>query len=1139
MEAAGRLAARGRWSTRRTCGTARRWSGWPATSSTCCAPPSARPEAPVSALPLMARGGARRGAGAGHGPGAPRIRRRPLHRALRARRPRARRTPSALVFGGRTMTYAELDRARQPARAPAARRCGVGPGGARGRLHGAGAGDGRRPPRRPQGGRRVRAAGSRRIPPSGWRTCWRIPARAVAAHRGPAARTACRRTARPTLVGWTRTADARADEPADAPEDAASRTTWRTSSTPPAPPAVPRARRSRTRGVWPATWRGCRTRTRCGADDVVLQKTPFSLRPVRHGRSAAPLLAGGRAGAGAPGGHREPAYLARAASRERRHHAAQRPLACSARCWTAARVRRGRRAAPRADARRRGAAGRRSLRALDARGRCRRAALREPVRPHRDRRGRDALAVRRAAGRAAGGVPIGRPVADTPAARAGRGAARRCPWAFPASCTSAAGRWRAATWAAPRSRPSASSPTRSARSPARGCTAPATACAGARTARWSSWGAWTSRSRCAASASSRARSRPRCWRHPAVREAAAAVVRGGAAGPRLVAYVGPARGAPRRRRRSCARTCAGTLPEHMVPSAFVPMDALPLTAQRQDGPPRAPRARSADGRPRRTWRRARRRRRCWPAIWAELLGVERVGVDGRLLRPGRALAAGHARGLRASASALGVEVPVRAVFEHPALGAFAAEVDRLLRASAGTEAPPIRPADRGGDLPLSFAQERLWFVDRLEPGSPVYHMPFALPAARRAGRGRPAPRPRPRSSAGTRRCAPRCRSPASSRCSASFPPRRWSCRCTTSPPSRTKTERDAATEAVMRDVAPARLRPGARARSSAPRWCGWRRTSTCSLVNLHHVISDGWSTGVLWNELSALYAAFRRGEPSPLPEPALQYGDFAVWQRAWLAGEVLDAQLGYWRRKLAGAPPLLELPTDRPRPAVQTYAGAAETVVARRRTTRRRCWRWAAARASTLFMVLLAAMDVVFGRLAGQDDVVIGTPIAGRTRARDGGDDRPLPQLAGPADGPVRRAHLPRAAAPRARDHAGGVRAPGPALRAHPGGAGAGAVAEPLAALPGDAEPGQLRRGRGRRSRAWRCRRSAAAATWPASSTSRCTRARGRAASRMHLVYNTALFDAPRVRAMLAQLTGVLRQAAEDAERPVHAACRC
>ncbi|HEX8431294.1 MAG TPA: amino acid adenylation domain-containing protein, partial [Longimicrobium sp.] len=151
------------------------------------------------------------------------------------------------------------------------------------------------------------------------------------------------------------------------------------------------------------------------------------------------------------------------------------------------------------------------------------------------------------------------------------------------------------------------------------------------------------------------------------------------------------------------------------------------------------------------------------------------------------------------------------------------------------------------------------------------------------------------------------------------------------------------------------------------------------LMNVHHAVSDGWSMGVIFRELSELYTAFRAGKPSPLSPLAVQYPDFAAWQREWLRGEALERQVGYWRERLAGAPALLQLPTDRPRPAVQGHGGGSVVRVLPRELLER-AEALSRHEGATLFMVLLAAFNVVLGRLAGQDDVVVGTPIAGRTR---------------------------------------------------------------------------------------------------------------------------------------------------------------
>ncbi|HYR06116.1 MAG TPA: condensation domain-containing protein, partial [Longimicrobium sp.] len=151
------------------------------------------------------------------------------------------------------------------------------------------------------------------------------------------------------------------------------------------------------------------------------------------------------------------------------------------------------------------------------------------------------------------------------------------------------------------------------------------------------------------------------------------------------------------------------------------------------------------------------------------------------------------------------------------------------------------------------------------------------------------------------------------------------------------------------------------------------------LLSVHHIVTDGWSTGVLFRELSALYEAYLAGRESPLPELAVQYADYAVWQREQLAGEVLDRQLAYWKERLAGAPELLELPTDRPRPAVQTYRGAAIPLGLPLELLER-LQALGRSEGATLYMTLLGAFQVLLGKYAGSEDVVVGSPIAGRTR---------------------------------------------------------------------------------------------------------------------------------------------------------------
>ncbi|MEG4324691.1 condensation domain-containing protein, partial [Microcoleus sp. herbarium5] len=152
------------------------------------------------------------------------------------------------------------------------------------------------------------------------------------------------------------------------------------------------------------------------------------------------------------------------------------------------------------------------------------------------------------------------------------------------------------------------------------------------------------------------------------------------------------------------------------------------------------------------------------------------------------------------------------------------------------------------------------------------------------------------------------------------------------------------------------------------------------LLTLHHIIFDGWSIGVFLQELAALYEAFSIGKPSPLPELSIQYADFAIWQREWLAGDRLQTQLNYWKKQLNGVPPLLELPADRPRPPVQTYRGAKESFLIPK-TLRSALKKLSRQENATLFMTLLAAFKTLLYRYTGQADIPVGSPVANRNRA--------------------------------------------------------------------------------------------------------------------------------------------------------------
>ncbi|HYH79871.1 MAG TPA: amino acid adenylation domain-containing protein, partial [Longimicrobium sp.] len=469
--------------------------------------------------------------------------------------------------------------------------------------------------------------------------------------------------------------------------------------------------------------------------------------------------------------------------------------------------------------------------------------------------------------------------------------------------------------------------------------------------------------------------------HPGVREAvvAAREAPSGIAGDRrLVGYVVAAPGetlSPAALREHVR----ARLPEHMVPSAVVELESLPLTpggkldrkalpepeyaadADRYEAP-RTPVEEVLAG------------------IWAEVLRLERVGVEESFFDLG-----GHSllatRVISRVRELFGVELPLRALFEGPTVAELAGRVEEMRRAGEGAALPPLVPVAREAPLPLSFAQERLWFLHQMEPEGAGYNMPFPT------------------------RLVGRLDAAALERALGALTERHEALRTTFRPVEQGAVQ-------IVHPAAPARLpvldltgldlqarEDEARrlAREDAERPFDLERGPLLRatllrlaheehvlLLAMHHIVSDGWSMGVLFHELFTLYELFSlpsgaEGRASPLPPLAVQYADFAVWQRGWLRGEVLRRQLDWWRERLGGAPPALELPTDRPRPAVASSRGAslmfrlpADVTRGLRALARRE--------GATLYMVTHAALDLLLSRWSGQEDLVVGSPIAGRTQ---------------------------------------------------------------------------------------------------------------------------------------------------------------
>ncbi len=360
------------------------------------------------------------------------------------------------------------------------------------------------------------------------------------------------------------------------------------------------------------------------------------------------------------------------------------------------------------------------------------------------------------------------------------------------------------------------------------------------------------------------------------------------------------------------------------------------------------------------------------AIWCSLLELPAVSIDDDFFALG-----GHSLLATQLVSrvrdACGSELPLQRVFEAPTLAAMA----EAIRGSGGVGAvPPLVPLAEPGDRVLSFAQQRLWFLDRLVPDNPFYNMFHAFDLAgaislsafaaalREIVRRHQALRTVFREAQGA---------PLQVVLAAGLDVPRVDLEALPAAAAAAEVARLARQEAAR----PFDLACGPMVRAQFLRLAAERHVL---LLNVHHVACDGWSIGVFERELVALYQAFAQGAPSPLPELPIQYGDFAVWQRGWLQGEALAYRLGYWLHHLAGAPADLELPHDRPRPAVERFRGRGTrlTIPASLVASLRELAR---AQGATLYMVLLAGWKALLSRYSGQTRIVVGSAVANRRRS--------------------------------------------------------------------------------------------------------------------------------------------------------------
>ncbi|WP_257165209.1 non-ribosomal peptide synthetase, partial [Bradyrhizobium sp. SRS-191] len=459
--------------------------------------------------------------------------------------------------------------------------------------------------------------------------------------------------------------------------------------------------------------------------------------------------------------------------------------------------------------------------------------------------------------------------------------------------------------------------------------------------------------------------------HAGVSQAVVTAQDDGSGGTRIVAYVV---GDAALRADDLRTQLSRRLPDYMVPSAYVQLAALPQTPNGKLDRKALPAPGSAAFGHRAFIAPLGEVEERLAQIWCELLKLDHIGRHDDFFALG-----GHSllamRALSRLRDEFVIDLPLRAMFDAPRLSDLAARIEGALRSGAGVALPPLQVQPRPERLVLSYAQERLWFLDQLGLVGAAYNLPFAV---RLEGALDPIALERSFAEVVRRHEALRTH----------FETEQGQAVQIIDAPSVFRLGRDDLSE--LEDDEARRLRIDRLLREAAVQQFDLSRGPLLRarlirlgpqdhvvLVTMHHIVSDGWSIGVLVRELAALYEAYRTNGASPLADPQIQYADYALWQRAWLQGEALERQLAYWTKRLKGAPAALELPANRARPAVASFAGGMVPFTLSRalsdglKALSRRS-------GATLYMVLLAAYQVLLSRYSGQTDIVVGSPIAGR-----------------------------------------------------------------------------------------------------------------------------------------------------------------
>ncbi len=446
-------------------------------------------------------------------------------------------------------------------------------------------------------------------------------------------------------------------------------------------------------------------------------------------------------------------------------------------------------------------------------------------------------------------------------------------------------------------------------------------------------------------------------------------------GKRLVAFVVAEDGgasAPAQLRSSLRER----LPEHMIPATFISIDELPMTPNgKADRRALIARAENEAETEDAFSPAATAIEEILAGIYAEVLNLGRVSANGNFFELG-----GHSllatRLLSRVRESFQVELQLRTVFEAPTVSALASEIEKAIKSGDGSLIPPMTRAPRDAALPMSFAQQRLWFLNQLEPDAPIYNDPSCV---RLTGYLDVEALGKTFSEIVRRHEVLR-----TSFCLQNGSPVQVIAPAQELPfpiidlSELSEQEREAEAARLM-PIEASRLFDLAKGPMFRVSLVRLSERAHVVFLTMHHIITDGWSAGIIVREIATLYEAFSQGKPSPLPELPLQYADFGRWQREWLQGEALAAQVAYWKQKLGGAPELLDLPTDRPRPPARSLRGEQQTAIINNelyeglRSLSR-------AQGATLFMTLLAAFKTLLYRYSDQSDLCIGTPIAGRNR---------------------------------------------------------------------------------------------------------------------------------------------------------------